>query len=309
MRKLFFVLMAFSAASLLYCCKGTNSPDGLNLKFNLQKGEKFLYTAGMDMHSRQNVMGKDMDVNTRMDMAYTFDVTGDSAGWKQVNATISKIAINMDAGGMQIKFDSDDPAAADSTNPMAKVGKIFGAMKGGQFGFTMNEKGKVGNVTGIREMMEHAVASLNDPTASAALMSGLSKTFDENQFKQNLEQSFGIYPDKPVKAGDSWNKTMTMNNAGILMKMDNTYTLESVDNNNANVKMSSKISSGSDSAKLMGMNMDMNGTMEGTMQFDIASGMPVKGVSTMQMNMKVKSQGTEMPMNMTFTMNITGKKL
>ena len=301
--------MAFSAASLLYCCKGTNSPDGLNLKFNLQKGEKFLYTAGMDMHSRQNVMGKDMDVNTRMDMAYTFDVTGDSAGWKQVNATISKIAINMDAGGMQIKFDSDDPAAADSTNPMAKVGKIFGAMKGGQFGFTMNEKGKVGNVTGIREMMEHAVASLNDPTASAALMSGLSKTFDENQFKQNLEQSFGIYPDKPVKAGDSWNKTMTMNNAGILMKMDNTYTLESVDNNNANVKMSSKISSGSDSAKLMGMNMDMNGTMEGTMQFDIASGMPVKGVSTMQMNMKVKSQGTEMPMNMTFTMNITGKKL
>ncbi|MFZ1800296.1 MAG: DUF6263 family protein [Chitinophagaceae bacterium] len=309
MRKLFFVLMAFSAASLLYCCKGTNSPDGLNLKFNLQKGEKFLYTAGMDMHSRQNVMGKDMDVNTRMDMAYTFDVTGDSAGWKQVNATISKIAINMDAGGMQIKFDSDDPAAADSTNPMAKVGKIFGAMKGGQFGFTMNEKGKVGNVTGIREMMEHAVASLNDPTASAALMSGLSKTFDENQFKQNLEQSFGIYPDKPVKAGDSWNKTMTMNNAGILMKMDNTYTLESVDNNNSNVKMSSKISSGSDSAKLMGMNMDMNGTMEGTMQFDIASGMPVKGVSTMQMNMKVKSQGTEMPMNMTFTMNITGKKL
>lgn len=309
MRKLFFVLMAFSAASLLYCCKGTKSPDGLNLKFNLQKGEKFLYTAGMDMHSRQNVMGKDMDVNTRMDMAYTFEVTGDSAGWKQVNATISKIAINMDAGGMQIKFDSDDPTALDSTNPMAKVGQIFGAMKGGQFGFTMNEKGKVGNVTGIREMMEHAVASLNDPTSSAALMAGLSKTFDENQFKQNLEQSFGIYPDKPVKAGDSWNKTMTMNNAGIIMKMDNTYTLESVDNNNANVKMSSKISSGSDSAKLMGMNMDMNGTMEGTMQFDIASGMPVKGVSTMQMNMKVKSQGTEMPMNMTFTMNITGKKL
>ena len=309
MKKLFFVLMAFSAASLLYCCKGTKSADGLDLKFNLQKGEKFLYTAGMDMHSRQSVMGKDMDVNTKMDMSYTFEVTGDSAGWKQVNATISKIAMNMDAGGMQIKFDSDDPASLDSTNPMAKVGQIFGAMKGGKFGFTMNEKGKVGNVTGIREMMEHAVASLNDPTASTALIAGLSKTFDENQFKQNLEQSFGIYPDKPVKAGDSWNKTMTMNNAGIIMKMDNTYTLESVDNNNANVKMSSKISSGSDSAKLMGMNMDMNGTMEGTMQFDIATGMPVKGLSTMQMNMKMKNQGMEMPMNMTFTMNITGKKL
>lgn len=309
MRKLFFVFIAFSAASLFYCCKGTNSPDGLNLKFNLQKGEKFLYTAGLDMHSRQNVMGKDMDLNTKMDMAYTFEVIGDSAGWKQVNATISKIAINMDAGGMQIKYDSDDPKALDSTNPMAKLGQIFGAIKGGRFGFTINEKGKVGNVTGIQEMIEHAVASINDPSASTALTAGLSKSFDENQFKQNLEQSFGIYPDKPVKPGDSWHKTMTMNNAGILMKMDNTYTLESVDNNNANVKMSSKISSGSDSAKLVGMNMDMNGTMEGTMQFDIVSGMPVKGLSTMQMNMKVKSQGTEMPMNLTFTMNITGKKL
>ena len=102
---------------------------------------------------------------------------------------------------------------------------------------------------------------------------------------------------------------MKINNAGIVLKMDNPYTLESVENNNANVKMSSKISSGSDSTQLMGMQMDIDGTMEGTMQFDIASGMPIKGQSNMQMNMKVKNQGVEIPMKMTFTMNITGKKL
>ena len=309
MRKLFFVLLAFTAASVLYCCKGTQSADGTTLKFNLQKGEKYQYTIGMDMHMRQSMMGKDVDVNTNMDMGYTFEVTDDSAGWKKVNATVSKIAMKMDAGGMQVNFDSDNPGAADSTGPMGKVGKIFEAMKGGTFGFTINEKGEVGSVTGIREMMEHAVSTLNDPTATAGIMAGMSKSFDEEQFKQNLQQSFGVYPEKPVKVGDSWHKTMMMNNAGMVLKMDNTYTLESVENNNAKIKMSSKISSGSDSTQLMGMQMDIDGTMEGTMQFDIASGMPIKGQSNMQMNMKVKNQGVEIPMKMTFTMNITGKKL
>jgi len=294
---------------VLYCCNEASTANGINLKFNLQKGDHFLYSIGMDMHARQQVMGKDMDVNTKMDIGYTFDVTGDSAGWKKVNATISKIAMNMDAGGMQIKFDSDNPSATDSTSPMGKIGQVFGAMKGGQFGFTINEKGEVGTVTGIRDMMEHALSTLGNPTTSAAMMAGLSKSFDENQFKENLQQSFGIYPDKAIKPGDSWHKTMNVNNAGIIMKTDNTYTLESVENNNAQIKMTSKISSVSDSTQLMGTQMDMDGTMDGTMQFDIATGMPIKGVNNMQLNMKVKNQGTEMPMNMSLTLNISGKKL
>jgi hypothetical protein len=38
------------------------------------------------------------------------------------------------------------------------VGKVMGAMKGGQFGFTINENGEIGSVFGLQEMMKNMIA-------------------------------------------------------------------------------------------------------------------------------------------------------
>ncbi len=308
MRKLIIALLAFTTLGIFYACKTGAPADGINLKFNLAKGDHFDYSMDMDMHMKQNIMGTDMDVSSKMNMSYIFEAIDDSAGWKKMHATISRIAMNMDAGGMKINIDSDHPDTANSANPMGKIGQVFSAMKGGQFSFTINDKGEVGYVTGIQEMMQKALSSFNDPSITAGAMAGLSKSFNEEQFKQNLEQSFGIYPDKAIKPGDSWQKSMTINNNGIVMKADNTYTLESVENNNANIKIVSKISSGGDSTQMGGMKTKLDGTMNGNMRFDISTGMPMSGQTNMQMTMQVENQGNTVPINMTMTMQITGKK-
>lgn len=287
-------------------CNEQAGADGYTLKFNMKKGDSFDYTMNMDMTMKQEMMGQQVDVSTAMQMGYLFEVTGDSAGWKQVSATISKVAMDMNAGGMQIKVDSDDPAT-DSTNPMGIVGKVFGAMKGGQFSFTINEKGEVGAVTGMKEMMQRIIqnSGIDNPDM---MMASFGKSFDEQQFRQNLQQSFSVYPDKPVKPGDTWKRTLNMNNNGVQMKLDNTYTLVGVNGDDAELKVASVISSDADSSSVMGMQVEMNGTMDGNMHYLLESGLPQQGTMDMNMNMKMTGEGMDVPMDMKMKMNFSAKK-
>ena len=268
--KKFFSAFILSACFIFFGCN--NKPgngDAITLKFNLPTGSSYDYNVDMDMAMNGNVNGQPINMKNKMAMGYRFAAIGDSAGWKKLTASINRIAMHINSNGVNIDFDSDKPT--DTSDVVSgTMGKVLGALKGGQFGFTMNEQGKIGSVTGINDMMQRIMSSINIQGAGA-MAAGMNNTFNEDNFKQNIQQSFGMYPDKPVKPGDTWTNTMNINNQGIQMKMDNTYTLESVNGNTANVKADSKISSpGANS-------MGITGTMTGTMKFDIPTGLPVDG--------------------------------
>jgi len=306
-------LLAAACAAIIFLsgCKGGGtsgggSGDAVAFKFNVAKGTKFSYLLGMNMDMNQSVMGQQVKMKTDIGMGYTFEVTGDSAGWKTMTATISKISMNMAANGMSMKYDSDSPSS-DTTGPMGKMGAIMGAMKGGQFGFTMNENGEIGQVTGINEMVQKMTGSMVGDQAAIANQA-IGKTFNEQSFKQNMQQSFAMYPGKPVKPGDSWSKKLTMDNNGLPMSLDNTYTLQAVEGNTLKVKVESKITSAGSTVAAPGMSVDMTGDLKGLNTFDQATGLPLSGDDNMTINMKMKGQGQEIPMKMDMKITITGKK-
>lgn len=301
--KKFFLAVAIPVFAILFSCnsKPGSNDDAITLKFNLPNGGTYDYNVDMDMTMKSNAQGQPINMNNKMAIGYRFGATGDSAGWKKITASISRIAMHINTNGQNVDFDSDK--ASDTSDVVSNtIGKVLGSMKGGQFRFTMNEKGEVGSVTGIQDMMQRALSSIKAPGA-VAMAAGVGSTFNEENFKQNIQQSFGMYPNKPVKPGDSWTSTMNMNNQGMQMKIDNTYTLESVSGNIAKVKVSSKISSpGANSA------MGTAGTMTGLMKFDIPTGLPIDGDLDMNMNMTMNTGGQVMPMNTDIKMKITGKK-
>jgi len=300
------IAAAFIVSILFMGCPAGKNADGYTFKFNMQKGSKFDYAMNMDMSMKQSVMGKEMTMKSKMTMGYLFEVTNDSAGWKTVAATISKIAMDMNAGDMSMKFDTDNPSA-DTTGPMAMAGKIFGGMKDGKFTFTIDENGTIGEVHGFNEILQKSITAANIPNADMVIQS-MGKSFDENQFKQNMQQSFNIYPGKPVKPGESWTKNTTLNNSGMLMKMDNTYTLESVNGDDAVIKIASKITSGMDSSSMTGMKVNMDGSMSGNMNYDISNGLPKKGDMDMKMSMRVTGHDMDMPIDMDMKMTFTSSK-
>ncbi len=294
MKKLFLLIIVFAAVSVGNCYSQSGN-KAITLKFNLPKGSGYDYNMTMNIGTKVNAGGQDVNVDNTMGFGYHFNVLGDSAGWKKMSATISKIVMNINTGGMNINYDSDKPL--DTADVMsATFAKTLGNMKGAEFVFTMNGSGEVGSVTGINEMLQR-MSSGDDNSMG----SGMGNPFNEENFKQNMQAAFGSYPDKPVKPGDSWTKTFTTTNAGMLMNMESVYTLESYSGSIANVNVNSKISS-SDTT------LGFNGTMTGLMQYDIPTGMPVDGDLIMTLKMDVNTGGQALPVNMDIKMKITGKK-
>jgi hypothetical protein len=294
MKKLFLLIIVFAAIGVDNCYSQPGS-KAINLKFNMPKGSGYDYNMTTNIGTKVNAGGQDVNVDNTMGFGYHFDVLDDSAGWKKMSATISKIVMNINTGGMNMNYDSDKPM--DTADVMsATFAKTLGNMKGAQFGFTMNGKGEIGSVTGINEIVQHMSSGDDNSMGSE-----MGNPFNEENFKQNMQAAFGSYPDKPVKPGDSWKKTTTTTNAGILMNMESVYTLESYSGNIANVSVNSKISS-SDAT------LGFNGTMKGLMQYDTPTGMPVDGDLIMTLNMNVNTGGQALPINMDIKMKITGKK-
>ncbi|HVX50379.1 MAG TPA: DUF6263 family protein [Chitinophagaceae bacterium] len=306
------ILVAITTLALaaLAGCKGGSFGEAVDFKFNVAKGTKFTYGITMDMNMNQAVMGQNMKVNSKIAMGYQFEVLDDSAGWKRLSTTISRFAMHMNANGMNMDFDTDEPEN-DSTgdgSPMEKVGKILGALKGGQFVFTMNGDGQIGEITGIKDITSKILARMPAEDTAIAAQS-LEKTFNEESFKQNMQQSFAMYPGKAVKPGDTWTKTMNMISNGMPMKLENTYTLQSVEGDSIKVAVASKITADGLSSIMPGMDISMTGDMKGLNTFNKTSGMPVSGDDNMTIDMKMKMQGQEVPMKMDMKMTMAGKKL
>lgn len=299
MRKLLIpaLMVMISVAS----CKSTS--EIVNLKLQMPVGNTYDYTFVMDMNMDQEVMGQQMKMNNKMIFGYIFEVMNDSAGWKTMKSTFGRIRMEMNMMGNNMTVDTDE-ASSDSASPLAPMHAAFSAMKGQQFLFTINEKGQVGKVTGMKEMRD---AILKGMPQADQLDKQLEGSFNEESFKQNIEQSFNIFPDKEVAVGDTWKKSMNMKSQGMDVKSDNTYTLESVKDGKAFIKVKTSLVSDKTTAP-NGMEMTMKGTGDGTYTFEQSTGMVMDGETKMKMDVEMSMQGQKMPMKMDMNLKINGKK-
>ncbi|GAC1585000.1 MAG: hypothetical protein NVS3B19_01880 [Ginsengibacter sp.] len=275
----------------------------VELKFNLPKSVPYEYVMGMNMKMNQNVMGQDVNVDMNYKYNYVFEVIKDSANWKTVKSTVKSVRMEMTTMGTTMVGDTEVPVK-DPNSPDGQMTQVINAMKGSELTFMINNKGDVGKITGFEAMAERMKKSM--PQGSQSQMAGM----DESSFRQNIQQSFGAYPEKPVKVGDTWEKSVTTKSQGMDILSKNTYTLESVTGDDANVKIVSKLSSnGTMNTGAMTADVVMTGNSNGNMQYIISSGLPQHADLNMKMDMKISTNGMEIPMKMDNKITIQSKKL
>lgn len=292
-----------SLVAIVLAC--ANKPgDAIQLRFNMAKGDKFEYATTLEMNMQQaTLQQQEGTMKNSMAFTYLFEVLNDSADVKTIASTISHIRMDMSAMGNSMQVDSDQPEK-DTVGPMGMIGKIFGVLKGARFTFKMDNKGTISDFQGLGELQQRIAAQF---PGSAPI--GLDKMFNEETFRQNMQQTFAAYPGKPVKPGDTWTKLMTMQSQGMNVKAENTYTLDSIKGNVAVVRLNSKLSSAGASTEMKGMEINMTGTSAGSVHYDIKTGMPVDGNIESKMSVQMKTQGVDVPMNMNTSMKVKGKKL
>jgi len=273
------------------------------LKFNMAKGQKFSYKMSMDMNIDQTMMGQEVHVNTRIGMNYQLAVIGDSAGWKKVEAVFDRMLMHVNAMGQELNMDTD--SSGNPTGPAASMLQAIRPLIGQKFYYTMNDKGKVGQVSGIKEIADRMKANMSGLGAGA---DGILQAFNEESIRQNMEQAYKSYPSKPVTIGESWTASMTTTNNGIPMTTDGTYTLSSVNGDIATIKSVGTLKT-AEGATVQGMPMTMTGAFDGTTEFEFSTGLPVNGTVDMKTEMKLDVQGQSIPVKMDMKINMAGKKV
>lgn len=310
MKKIFFSLLFAAAIGSIFssCNDAKSGGDAVTLKFNLEKGKNYLYGIKSHFDMDMEVMGKKVNSGGDMDFGFNMKVDSiDADGSRTVSCTYDAVKFKVNAMGMDMGYDSKnvgDTTHEDAVNGMFR--KIFGGIIGKSFRMTWTPKGEITKVEGLKEMMNGMMQNIDMPeNMKGQMQMQMENSFSDEQMKQAFSQGFSIYPDKPVKVGDSWNKNISRNVNNMKMDVDVKYTVKDIKADVVVLNLEGKINGGGATAAA-GMKMDMSGTQKGTMEVDRTSGMPKTG--NINMDIKMTSAQLPKPMDMKMMINIDGKQ-
>jgi hypothetical protein len=160
-----------------------NKNDTADFRFNLQKGKTYEYNMDYDME--QNM--QDQEINTNLKGNYTLDVTADDGNIKTLKTTYQRIAMNVAMPGRTMSIDSDkaDTASKGEINdPGQLMNAMFSALKGKSFMMKVDKEGKVLEVTGLNELAQAMVSSMNlKPEMRSMAQQAFSQQFNEQSVK------------------------------------------------------------------------------------------------------------------------------
>jgi hypothetical protein len=303
MKKMMWVMPAI--ALFLASCGGGKKDaagvvpgDAVSLKLNLKPGEQFNQNMKVDMDINSEAMGQKINMKMGFDAGMKFAVsTTDSAGSMNMNMTYTALDANIDMGAL---------AAGKGGEMNTMMKKIMGALVGETITVTMNKNGELtgtGGFEAIKANLTRKADSLGLPEAS---IDQIVEGFAQKNLDGNLKMMFNIYPDKPVKPGDTWVKETTQEVNNINMKMKNEYTLTKVNGGVAYIALKSS-AVGKGEMKQAGQNMevDIDLTQKGTLEMNMSNGTLKGGKADMKMDGTINAMGMKMPMKVNAVYTIT----
>jgi hypothetical protein len=288
--------------ALFVACSGGNKE--VELKLNLEKGEKYYYKFVNQQDITQEMMGDTVEFKQSITWGYELEVLDVVDGIMTIKTTYEHIQMSNDNQVFNLSYDSKEPL--DSTNMFAFVMSNF---INKSFTMDVTPDGVVSNVQGFDEIFNSIIKELGED--GEMIIQNLRSQFSEESVSENLELGFKIFPENKVKAGDTW-YILNIVNGPFSMDIDNTYTLKSVKNGVAKIEMSSTIKQDdeiSGIAMLPGAEISIDGTQKGEISVDISTGLVIQSTISQSIKQLIKAQGMEIPVNLESKLEISAKKL
>jgi Family of unknown function (DUF6263) len=277
-------LLLFSASYLFISCnnKGGGSGEAYTLKMRLAPGDNFKQDMDMTMNMQVEVAGQNMKTDLGIKGLMDFSVSGDSNNLKKIKMTYEKM-------GMTMKLDAP---GMDGMNMDSILNKSNELINGKSVNILVNEKNEIVDVAGFEDIM------VNEALDDASKMQ-IKKMFSKEQINSMLGMMFQMYPDKPVKVGESWEKEIEFPMAEIKMKIKGKYTLKSVKDGVAFIDLKGTFKGkGSMNQNGMAIDMDMDGTQNGQINIGLEDGYLKDSDIKMDMKALTEVMGQKMKMNM-----------
>ena len=284
-----FLLSALSMLIILAACNGGGSKDAYILKMRLAKGDTFQNNMKIDMDMAMNMAAMKMNMKMKMDMGSRFEVLDSSTQGKQLKMTYTFMKMSMDMGQANPGIDTDS-ILNEATKGIADKSLLL----------TVKDN-EVVDVKGLDSM----TITNADPAARAMM----EKMFTKESMNQTFGMMFNLYPDKPVKVGDSWEKENDIEMGMMKMKVKTTYTLTGVKNGIAELTMNGTLGSkGTMNQQGTNIDMDMKGSQKGRINVKLETGYIDNGNYDMDITADMDAMGQKIPMTIKGKYSITGNK-
>jgi hypothetical protein len=192
---------------------GDKQPILLKVKWPV--GARYVYRMDMDQHTtnRLPIFPKPMEQNVTVAMTYAVSVPKalpDDGRELEMEFLANEMEVKM-GDQVLLSFDSKEPSANDAQN--ALLGP-FRKMIGSKVHVQVDANGKVEKALDLEDWYK---SMGDDKTAQGKAL--LTQQFNEGFFRQMLDYAH-IFPDKPVRPGDSWPFQMEIPASGGKIKVD-----------------------------------------------------------------------------------------
>jgi hypothetical protein len=167
----------------------------------------------------------------------------------------------------------------------------FATMVGREFTMQMARNGQIVGFSGLDQIMDNIQAELALPEAAAK---DFRERFGEDSLRQMLERVIVVYPDKPLRVGDSWSRR-SVTDRGLSAIMENTWTLKSAKGGVAELEVRSKITPNPEAPPTqvgpMSMSYKLSGEQTGKVRIELATGWMIDGDLEQKMSGEIVMDG------------------
>jgi len=277
-------------------CKGPGGNKSVLLKFNLQAGKNYEYQ--LSWRTDQEISGQASSIT--INATYQMNVINDDNAIKTLKVTYASFDMLMNVMGMEIKASTADPkpviSSIEKENDIEGImSRLFGHIGGKSFTMKVDAGGEVVAISGFREIVTGMVDSVNVADyIKQQMVVSLADQFNEQETKDAFTRVMTIYPNKDVKAGDSWTKSYA-SGGRTPAKHDITYTLKEIRDNQAVIHINSTLSTITD--------LSIKGSEKGEMFVEIPSGLVTNGA----INQEMQAVSPDMTVNIKANGTVRGK--
>lgn len=264
-----------------------------NLAYRFEPGQVYEVYSHTSSTMSQETMGMKINTENIQQTWIDWEISGvDKDSVYDVQTIYKRIISDIRSDDSSMTFDSDQPMEDVSAANMPQFYLV-----GKSIDMKISNNGSVRDIKGLQEMMSEIMDEDLRPNPAVRLM--LNKFTDES-IKSSFAQ-YQIFPDKPVKIGESWKNNFTLD-MFITFESENEYKLESVAGDEARITMKGLVKTAKSKSKditgLLGSMMEIDGDSEGFFTINLKTGEILDSESLTDMRASINMMGMKMPMNM-----------
>lgn len=170
------------------------------LGFNLQVGQTYYHLIKSSSNVKEELNGEKIDIEIGLTSKTAFKVTGLNDSIYDMAVSYEKLEMTMKRADRTMTFSSE---SKDENDMMSKM---LSLMVGQPFNMKMTKAGKIIEVKNVDLIFDNMFDKLPDISAEQKeqVKAQLMQSYGEKAFKGSFEMVTSIFPESPVKKGDSW---------------------------------------------------------------------------------------------------------